>query len=529
MTEIPRSPHPYLKLENGAQIEGYYLGTRQVPAKHGPTNLHVLKVDSELKGIWGFAKLDYQFGRVQTGTLVKLIGQEKAPLKDQKFEYNCEIWPDKELRINVNQDEVDIFASKASHRPAQALFLMPNGSALRYSMPHEPGEDKAFRLEDSLHLRNYDPPAKDKRYRLSLRSSGTRQHCVAADFDRVPLGFSDFDHLYNYLYESLAKPNKAVVFRSPSQKVKAVFVVELAKNIKMTDDLAIDALGMTLPGDLPLLLPPTNENTGKLILDYGHAGLCIVFLSKEIINTLALNLRHIIPYKLNTKGLRSTKEASGTKKGATGTEEDIDIVKDRNDKSNDLKSIHKLKVYNEVIPDFFNEFINLKRRNSKPRENFVRILLAASNLISHRGFAIPLVKMAIETKTTPTSVMTWRQDFIKRGWLKLLDGDSIPGKKAKIFAAVGKLQEAISTRTPKNNQTINNNDLPAKIEDGTWQKSLKNIAWKLRFRKKEEYLDYIKTLSGHELRGNGSKTRLKMAEEIFDWTQKKVTKYNRSK
>lgn len=86
--------------KNPTSIEGYYLGSRQVDGKRGPSNLHFLQTPKGNVGVWGKTDLDRKLSSVLVGTMIRasFVGMTPTP-KGDMYKFKVEV--DKDNTIEV--------------------------------------------------------------------------------------------------------------------------------------------------------------------------------------------------------------------------------------------------------------------------------------------------------------------------------------------------------------------------------------------------------------------------------------------
>ena len=70
------------KKKSPTQAEGYYLGSREVDSKFGPSKIHVLQTAEGKVGLWGKTDMDRKLSNVAVGTMVRVTyTNETVPSK----------------------------------------------------------------------------------------------------------------------------------------------------------------------------------------------------------------------------------------------------------------------------------------------------------------------------------------------------------------------------------------------------------------------------------------------------------------
>jgi hypothetical protein len=92
-------------------IEGFFIGTKQAPAKlskSGFQSVHIVKTETGNVGIWGFYTLNDSLSSVKPGTMVFITYKGKVPLKGGKTQHTVLVEQDPEITTfvpaNVSSD-----------------------------------------------------------------------------------------------------------------------------------------------------------------------------------------------------------------------------------------------------------------------------------------------------------------------------------------------------------------------------------------------------------------------------------------
>lgn len=101
---------------NPATVEGYFLGTRQVPSKKsnsGFCSLHFLSTAKGNIGVWGKTDLDRKLGGVTPGVMIRVTftGMQKTNFNDM---YKFKVEVDADNTIDVSSIEQDAAGSDGS-------------------------------------------------------------------------------------------------------------------------------------------------------------------------------------------------------------------------------------------------------------------------------------------------------------------------------------------------------------------------------------------------------------------------------
>lgn len=95
--------------KNPTSIEGYYVGTRQVPsrkAKSGLCSLHILQTKTGNVGVWGKTNLDQKMPSVLPGQLIRIsfVGMIETP-NNPMYKYKVEVDVDNTIEVNLDSAE----------------------------------------------------------------------------------------------------------------------------------------------------------------------------------------------------------------------------------------------------------------------------------------------------------------------------------------------------------------------------------------------------------------------------------------
>lgn len=92
--------------KNPTSIEGYYLGSRQVPNSkynNGMSTLHIFQTTRGNEGVWGKTNLDTQLSTVTPGRLTRVIFIGMVDTKNNPM-YKYKLQVDKKNTINVGAE-----------------------------------------------------------------------------------------------------------------------------------------------------------------------------------------------------------------------------------------------------------------------------------------------------------------------------------------------------------------------------------------------------------------------------------------
>lgn len=353
------------------------------------------------------------------------------------------------------------------------LFNLPDGSTLKIAPPGTRGPQSNWYM-------SFDTPSvwraaggrKGRQYRVNLWSSSTNLYVIAADYDVLPPGFSDFDALFTYLGAIFSK-SEAIVARSVSGKVKIFFLVETPSEIDMDAEIAIETMAKIFSFDSDLFN----------CVDRSKAGLSISYLNQGVLRPLVEGLPHLHAISVVLP------------EGVGGF----------NTSTTDRKQLKKpLRSYQgslEIIPDF---------KGSGAKENFLRILLESKQLLCPNGFGISTLKISKQIGVCQQLVSRLRNEFVGMKWLVPLDeGKFFPGKMAKRFMASSVLASALKKVHPMNKDVV----IPDSIPDHCWNDQLGRLVGRLfRNHSLEEVLLKIGTIEGSRIG-----TRMRQARNWYEW------------
>lgn len=94
--------------KNPTSIEGYFVGTRQVPsrkAKSGFCSLHILQTAQGNVGVWGKTNLDQKIPSVLPGQMIRIsfVGMVETP-NNPMYKYKVEVDADNTIEVNLTDD-----------------------------------------------------------------------------------------------------------------------------------------------------------------------------------------------------------------------------------------------------------------------------------------------------------------------------------------------------------------------------------------------------------------------------------------
>lgn len=96
------------KKENPTRVEGYFLGSKDVPSKlskSGFCKLHYLQTPKGNVGVWGKADLDRKLSQVTPGTMIRATQDGTKPTKNgsDMYLFKVEVDNDNTIEVNINE------------------------------------------------------------------------------------------------------------------------------------------------------------------------------------------------------------------------------------------------------------------------------------------------------------------------------------------------------------------------------------------------------------------------------------------
>lgn len=87
---------------NPTEIEGYYLGSRNVQTSNGPSVIHVFMTPKGNQGLWGTKKLNDNLNKSVIGKMVLVKYKGKVKIAGGKTQHTYEFFVDKSNVIEVD-------------------------------------------------------------------------------------------------------------------------------------------------------------------------------------------------------------------------------------------------------------------------------------------------------------------------------------------------------------------------------------------------------------------------------------------
>jgi len=377
-------------------------------------------------------------------------------------------------------------AVKELPKDIKQLLVLPNGSHLRYALPQDlGGTPNWFRGYDLDYVRKWERKRKKHNIKVGLWTSRSNQHVIVADFDDIPQGYRDYDHLFSATQERYQ--DIALVTRSISNKVKIFFVLEFKEEIEMSKSISLLNLESLL-----------NDHSFFSVIDKRVSALSITFTYPE----LTQRLSEFLPKMKMHKGILPV----GTVLGEGGEGDNNHCIP--SSRFNKSPRVSKpLPIFSGDIPSTSFEFFI--RRNPQ-REKFIRLLLNRRGLASD-GFDLGTVKIAEEIRATQKSVWKWRLELENLGLITKISSAFYPGRKAHRYVASGLLLEALQ-EIHKSATTRAINWLPSTIPDGEWHSTLWTVSRHF-VHDKDAFFTWVKTIPGWN---REDKERLSEAEDAIE-------------
>jgi hypothetical protein len=93
-----------LKKENPTSIEGYYLGSRVVQNKLGPSTIWFLQTETGNVGVWGKTDMNRKLAAVTPGTMIRITHEGSRPTpKGDMLTYTVEVDKANTIEVNIPQ------------------------------------------------------------------------------------------------------------------------------------------------------------------------------------------------------------------------------------------------------------------------------------------------------------------------------------------------------------------------------------------------------------------------------------------
>lgn len=93
--------------KNPLQVEGYYLGSRNVQTTNGPSVIHVFQTPKGNEGVWGTKKLNDNLNKSVIGKAVLVKYSGKVKIAGGKTQHTYEFFVDRDNTIAVSEAAAD--------------------------------------------------------------------------------------------------------------------------------------------------------------------------------------------------------------------------------------------------------------------------------------------------------------------------------------------------------------------------------------------------------------------------------------
>lgn len=124
--------------KNPTTIEGYFIGTRQVPSpksKTGFAALHVLQTSKGNVGVWGKTNLDQKMTAVKAGQMIRITFTGMVETKNNPmYKYRVQVDPSNSIEVNTGDDGQAVGADEG----AEESGLEESAFAGGYEESYEP-------------------------------------------------------------------------------------------------------------------------------------------------------------------------------------------------------------------------------------------------------------------------------------------------------------------------------------------------------------------------------------------------------
>lgn len=155
------------QIKAGQTLEGFFLGSKSVSTKTGPSTLHVLQTEKGNLGLWGSANLNSKLAQIAVGTMVfitykKMIKVPKGTMKLFEVEYDDE--------QSIHAEEVDVNFSTASSE---------DEASEEYELVEESAEEIVEEVEEAPAPRAAAPVSRAAAPRASAPSAEARARAQA--------------------------------------------------------------------------------------------------------------------------------------------------------------------------------------------------------------------------------------------------------------------------------------------------------------------------------------------------------------
>ena len=111
-----------LKKENPMSIEGYYLGSRVVQNKLGPSTIWFLQTETGNVGVWGKTDMNRKLSGVDPGTMVRITHEGSRPTpKGDMLTYTVEVDKANTIEVNIPDSAKADIRFQSTYDPQDAI------------------------------------------------------------------------------------------------------------------------------------------------------------------------------------------------------------------------------------------------------------------------------------------------------------------------------------------------------------------------------------------------------------------------
>lgn len=134
--------------KNPTTIEGYFIGTRNVPSQKSKTGfaaLHVLQTPKGNVGVWGKTNLDQKMTAVKAGQMIRITFTGMVETKNNPmYKYRVQVDPTNSIEVNTGDDGQSEFSDgETGAFDASGTGFSDTGEEAAYEPEAELGEEEA--------------------------------------------------------------------------------------------------------------------------------------------------------------------------------------------------------------------------------------------------------------------------------------------------------------------------------------------------------------------------------------------------
>ncbi len=133
--------------KNPTSIDGFFIGTRQVPSaksKTGFASLHVLQTEKGNVGVWGKTNLDQKMTAVKAGQLVRISFTGMVETKNNPmYKYRVQVDPSQTIEVNTGDDGQAVGADEGAYEEEGNSFSAGDGAEEGYEAEAGLDEEEA--------------------------------------------------------------------------------------------------------------------------------------------------------------------------------------------------------------------------------------------------------------------------------------------------------------------------------------------------------------------------------------------------